>query len=229
MQRRAWSYQLITLQHKKLGNINCYLDLFHHKGVFVRQGLINQIASQSEPLERATLLQGQCPQNGWLLKAILPCRETGVSGEKVIAHLLSLSCCVAWSCCLASIDAFLAALIASSQYSSCSPDDDSGSRLTSIIQWSSSNRPAAPKSICSLISLCIASFRAVARDPADFLLWICTLHYNHCLCVASSSFSTRPFAHRSGEVLVPKWIWYCCWIRRIWWEIIPSINCRHPI
>ncbi len=49
------------------------------------------------------------------------------------------------------------------------------------------------------------------------------------ITTALSSFSTRPFAHRSGEVLVPKWIWCCCWSYRIWWEIIPSINCCHPI
>ena len=49
-----------------------------------------QTAPRLEPLERATLLQEQCPRNGWLLKAILPCRETGISGEKVIARLLCL-------------------------------------------------------------------------------------------------------------------------------------------
>jgi hypothetical protein len=47
----------ITLQHKKFDKINCYLDLFHRKGVFIRQGLDNQTALQFEPLERATLLQ----------------------------------------------------------------------------------------------------------------------------------------------------------------------------
>jgi hypothetical protein len=32
-----------TIQHKKLGKINCYLDLFHHKGVFIRlHGLPSQ-------------------------------------------------------------------------------------------------------------------------------------------------------------------------------------------
>jgi hypothetical protein len=87
---RGCSPPTVTLQHKKLGKKKCYLDLFHHKGVFICRGLVNQTVLQSEPLKRATLLQGQCPQNGWLLKAILPCHETGVSGEKIIARLLCL-------------------------------------------------------------------------------------------------------------------------------------------
>jgi hypothetical protein len=37
---------------------NNYLDHFRHTGVFIHQGLVNQIALHLEPLERATLLQG---------------------------------------------------------------------------------------------------------------------------------------------------------------------------
>jgi hypothetical protein len=47
---------IITLQLKKVGKKICYyLDLFHHIGVFIRRGLINQTALQSGPLERGHL------------------------------------------------------------------------------------------------------------------------------------------------------------------------------
>jgi hypothetical protein len=54
-----------TEQLKKLGTCYYYLDIVRLVGVFIRQGLRHQTASQLEPLERASLLQ----ENDWLLKA----------------------------------------------------------------------------------------------------------------------------------------------------------------
>ena len=45
-------------------NSKYYLDLFHHNGVFIRRGLVNQTALQSEPLERGCLsFEEHCPRD----------------------------------------------------------------------------------------------------------------------------------------------------------------------
>ncbi len=142
-----------TIQHKKLGNSVLPRPFSPKWSVHMpRASLPNSAAV-------GTAGEGYSPSRIWSLVRLateshptLRAQGFTVLRKKLNALTYLLRPSIVQGCCSASNAATLAALIAASQNSSCSPMLDYMSpRLTSIIQWSSSSKPASPSSVCSSI------------------------------------------------------------------------------